>query len=179
MSDLAEALRRTAERVAEYRRTVGDRPVARPVERRELEAALGGPLPDEGADPAAVIEELVAAVEPGLVATAGPRYFGFVVGGSLDAATEADMLATGWDQMAFNPVSSPAAAAAETVVAGWIRDLLGLPDDASFGITSGAQGANTVALAALPFFFLLVAAVAIITVFPQIVMVLPQMAFPD
>jgi glutamate/tyrosine decarboxylase-like PLP-dependent enzyme len=148
VSDLADALRRTAERVAEYRRTAGDRPVARPVERRELEAALGGPLPDEGADPAAVIEELVAAVEPGLVATAGPRYFGFVVGGSLDAATEADMLATGWDQMAFNPVSSPAAAAAETVVAGWIGNLLGLPDDASFGITTGAQGANTVALAA-------------------------------
>ncbi len=148
MSDLADALRRTAERVAEYRRTVGDRPVARPVEPRELEAALGGPLPDEGADPEAVIEQLVAAVEPGLVATAGPRYFGFVVGGSLDAATEADMLATGWDQMAFNPVSSPAAAAAEAVVAGWIRDLLGLPGEASFGITSGAQGANTVALAA-------------------------------
>ena len=117
VSELADGLRRTAERVAEYRRTVGDRPVARPVEPAALEAALGGPLPDEGADPEAVIEQLVAAVEPGLVATAGPRYFGFVVGGSLDAATEADMLATGWDQMAFNPVSSPAAAAAEAVVA--------------------------------------------------------------
>jgi glutamate/tyrosine decarboxylase-like PLP-dependent enzyme len=71
-----------------------------------------------------------------------------VVGGSLDAATQADMLATGWDQMAFNPLSSPAAAAAEAVVADWIRDLLALPADASFGITTGAQSANTVALAA-------------------------------
>jgi glutamate/tyrosine decarboxylase-like PLP-dependent enzyme len=148
MSDQADGLRRAAERVAEYRRTLADRPVARPIELAALEAALGGPLPDQGADPDAVIEQLVAAVEPGLIATAGPRYFGFVVGGSLDAATQADILASGWDQMAFNAVSSPAAAAAESVAADWIRDLLGLPGDASFGITTGAQGANTVALAA-------------------------------
>ena len=148
MSDQADGLRRTAERIADFRRTVADRPVAPAVDPAALRAALGGPLPDEGADPAAVIDELVAVVEPALIATAGPRYFGFVVGGSLDAATQADMLATGWDQMAFNAVSSPAAAAAEDVVADWIRDLLGLPADASFGITTGAQGANTVALAA-------------------------------
>ena len=95
-----------------------------------------------------MIDRLVEVVEPALVATAGPRYFGFVVGGSLDAATHADLLATGWDQMAFNAVSSPAAAAAEDVVAGWVRGLLGLPAGASFGITTGAQAANTVALAA-------------------------------
>jgi glutamate/tyrosine decarboxylase-like PLP-dependent enzyme len=146
--DSHDGLACTVERIAEYRRTVGDRPVSRPVDLAELESALGGPLPEDGTDPDAVIGELVEAVDPGLVATAGPRYFGFVVGGSLDSATQADLLATGWDQMAFNAVSSPAAAAAETVVAGWIKDLLGLPADASFGITTGAQGANTVALAA-------------------------------
>ena len=148
VSDQADGLRRAAERAADFRRTLGERPVAPPVDVDELRAKLGGPLPDEGADPRTVVDELVAAAEPALVATAGPRYFGFVVGGALDSATEADILATGWDQMAFNAVSSPAAAAAEEVVADWIRDLLGLPADASFGITTGAQGANTVALAA-------------------------------
>jgi len=44
--------------------------------------------------------------------------------------------------------------------------------------TMSGKDSNTVAKAALPFFFLLVLAVAIITVFPAIVMVLPQMAFP-
>jgi tripartite ATP-independent transporter DctM subunit len=44
--------------------------------------------------------------------------------------------------------------------------------------TMSGRDSNTVARAALPFFFLLVAAVAIITVFPDIVMVLPRMAFP-
>jgi glutamate/tyrosine decarboxylase-like PLP-dependent enzyme len=148
VSRSGDGLVRAAERAAEYRRTLSDRPVAPSVALSDLEAALGGRLPEEGADPDAVIEQLVAAVEPGLVATAGPRYFGFVVGGSLDAASQAEVLAAGWDQMAFNAVSSPAAAAAEAVVAGWVRDLLGLPADVSFGITTGAQGANTVALAA-------------------------------
>ena len=148
MPDLPDALRRTAERVADYRRTVGERPVAPPVDSAALRAALGGPLPDEGAAPEAVIDELVAAVEPALVASAGPRYFGFVVGGALDAATCADILTTGWDQLAFNAISSPAAAAAEEVAGGWLKELLGLPPEASFGIVTGAQGANTVALAA-------------------------------
>jgi tripartite ATP-independent transporter DctM subunit len=45
--------------------------------------------------------------------------------------------------------------------------------------TMSGKDSNTVARAALPFFFLLVLAVAIITVFPDIVMVLPRMAFPE
>jgi tripartite ATP-independent transporter DctM subunit len=45
--------------------------------------------------------------------------------------------------------------------------------------TMSGKDSNTVARASLPFFFLLVAAVAIITVFPDIVMVLPRMAFAD
>ncbi len=44
--------------------------------------------------------------------------------------------------------------------------------------TMSGKDSNFVARAALPFFFLLVLAVAIITVFPDIVMVLPRMAFP-
>ncbi|MGH2554872.1 MAG: pyridoxal phosphate-dependent decarboxylase family protein [Actinomycetota bacterium] len=95
-----------------------------------------------------MIDQLVTAVEPGLVATAGPRYFGFVVGGTLDAATCADLLATGWDQVAFNATTSPAAAAVEDVVGDWLKQLFGLPTQASFGLVTGAQGANTVALAA-------------------------------
>jgi glutamate/tyrosine decarboxylase-like PLP-dependent enzyme len=146
--DRADGFRRTAERIAQYRRTLDERPVAPPVDLDELTAGLGGPLPDEGEDAGEVIDRLAAAAEPGLVATAGPRYFGFVVGGALEAAAHADLLASGWDQMAFNAVSSPAAAAAEAVVGDWLRDLLDLPGDASFGITTGAQGANTVALAA-------------------------------
>ncbi|MDQ1370608.1 MAG: hypothetical protein QOF20_2961, partial [Acidimicrobiaceae bacterium] len=107
-----------------------------------------GPLPDHPTPARAVVDQLADIVEPGLVATTGPRYFGFVVGGALDAATAADVLTTGWDQPAFNAVTSPAAALVEDVTGGWLKDLLGLPAAASFGFVTGGQAANTVALAA-------------------------------
>ena len=148
MSELSELLRLTATRVADYRKSAGDRPVAPPVDYAQLRAALGGSLPAEGADPHAVIEQLATAAEPALVTTVGPRYFGLVVGGALDAATCADLLTTGWDQIAFNPTASPVAAAVEEVVGEWLKQAFGLPADSSFGLVTGAQGANTVGLAA-------------------------------
>ncbi len=148
VSDLRDLLRRTVEHVADYREGAGDRPVVPSVDPARLRAALGGPLPAEGTDAHEVIEQLVAAVEPALMTTAGPRYFGFVIGGALDAATCADVLTIGWDQVAFNPTTSPAAAAVEDVVGDWLKEAFGLPAHASFGLVTGAQGANTVALAA-------------------------------
>src|SRR5699024_3230195 len=84
----------------------------------------------------------------GIVASAGPRFFGFVNGGALPAASAADMLTTGWDHPAFNAVLSPASAAVERVAGSWVKDLLGIPDHATVGFTTGAQAANTVGLAA-------------------------------
>ena len=148
MPDLRDGLRRTAERVADYRTSVGERPVGPRVDADGLRARLGGPLPVEGADPEAVVEQLAAAVEPALTATAGPRYFGFVIGGALDSATCADMLTTGWDQVSFNAATSPSAAIVEEVVGDWLKSALGLPAGASFGVVTGGQAANTVGLAA-------------------------------
>ncbi|HTF89417.1 MAG TPA: aminotransferase class V-fold PLP-dependent enzyme [Planctomycetota bacterium] len=141
-------LQETATRILKYRNSTAERPVAPVVEFDKLLAAFGGPLPTRGSTPEQVIEQLVAAAEPGLVATTGPRYFGFVVGGALESATCADMLAIGWDQPAFNAVTSPAAAAVEQVVGEWLKQLLRIPAGASFGLVTGGQGANTVALAA-------------------------------
>lgn len=149
MTDLRALLRDTADRIADHREAAGDRPVVPEVSLDELRGALGGDsVPRTGIPPADVVAQLVAAAEPGVVATTGPRYFGFVIGGALDAATCADLLAVGWDQPAFNPVTSPAAAAAEDVAGAWLRQLLGLPASASFGFVTGGQGANNVALAA-------------------------------
>jgi glutamate/tyrosine decarboxylase-like PLP-dependent enzyme len=105
-------------------------------------------LPLEGMSPDLVIRELADAVEPGLVAASGPRYFGFVIGGAMPASIGADWLAAAWDQNAVLHVASPAAAAVEQVAGEWLLDLLGLPLDASFGLTGGAGLANAVALAA-------------------------------
>jgi glutamate/tyrosine decarboxylase-like PLP-dependent enzyme len=113
-----------------------------------LRAALGGPLPDGPQDPRGVLDDLVVAAEPGLMASQSPRFFGFVMGGALPAALAADWLASAWDQNACLYIASPAAAIAEEVVGEWLAELLGLPVDASFAITTGCQMAHATCLAA-------------------------------
>ncbi|MFC0097301.1 pyridoxal phosphate-dependent decarboxylase family protein [Micromonospora marina] len=148
MDDLRHLFRRAADHAADYRLSLPDRPVGVPVDQAALTRAFAGPLPDAPTPPEQVLAELVAAAEPGLVASAGPRYFGFVIGGALPAATAADMLAAGWDQNAFNAVASPASVAAETVAGTWLKELLGIPATASVGFVTGGQAANTAGLAA-------------------------------
>ena len=114
----------------------------------ELRERLGGPLPEAGKDPVATIDALAAGASGGMVRSAGPRYFGFVVGGGLPAAVGADWLASVWDQNAAMYVMGPAAAVAEEVAARWAAELLGLPAEASAGFTTGATMASFTALAA-------------------------------
>jgi glutamate/tyrosine decarboxylase-like PLP-dependent enzyme len=95
-----------------------------------------------------VLERLAAAAAPGLVASPGPRFFGFVVGGALPVAIAADWMTSAWDQNAGLEVLAPAAAVVEEVCERWIVELLGLPAGASAGFVTGGQGANTTCLAA-------------------------------
>jgi glutamate/tyrosine decarboxylase-like PLP-dependent enzyme len=128
--------------------TLDERPVAARVDAAGLREALGGSLPERGEDPTAVVDALVAGADPGLVASAGPRHFGFVIGGALPASLAADWLVSAWDQCAAFHSLSPAAAAIEEITAAWTLDLLGLPASASVGFVTGGQGANTTCLAA-------------------------------
>lgn len=148
MDDLNALVTLAARHAADYRAGLAVSRVAPSADVATVSAALGGRLPEQSCEPVAVLEQLVAAAEPGLMASAGPRFFGFVIGGSLPAATAADLLATGWDQCAFNAVLSPAAAAAEEVAGSWLKELFGIPAGASVGFVTGAQEANTVGLAA-------------------------------
>ena len=148
VSDVHDLFRHTAEYAAQFHDTLDDRPVGPQAGYDELVEALGGPLPDEGGEDVDVVSELIAAAEPGLVGSQTGRYFGFVFGSAMPAAVAADWVASAWDQNAFSVVTSPAAAAAEQVAAGWLAELLGLPDGVSSGFVTGAQGANTTALAA-------------------------------
>ena len=80
------ALRRAAELGIEFEQGLSERHVGAVTDAATLAAALGGQLPEDGEDPVAVVEEMARVLDPGLVASAGPRYFGFVIGGQLPAA---------------------------------------------------------------------------------------------
>jgi glutamate/tyrosine decarboxylase-like PLP-dependent enzyme len=141
-------LRRTAELALTYLDSLEERPVAARVGRDALMADLGGPLAEDGVDAMRVIEDLARGAEPGLIGSAGPRYFGFVIGGSTPAALAADWLTSAWDQNAGLFACGPAASVAEEVAGSWLIDLFGLPAGTSFGLTTGCQMAHFTCLAA-------------------------------
>jgi glutamate/tyrosine decarboxylase-like PLP-dependent enzyme len=147
MPDRDELLNRTAEIAADFLDRLPTRPVARPVDLEKLRAAFGGPMPDESSEPIDVVEGLARAAEPGIIGTAGPRYFGFVIGGSVPAALAADWLTSTWDQNTGLYALSPAAAVAEEVASAWLLDVFGLPKGSSVGFTTGATMASFTALA--------------------------------
>lgn len=148
MRDRTAGLSAAAQHARDFLDTLDERPVAARVDAAGVRQALGGPLPEHGAEPQVVIDALASGAEPGLVATAGPRHFGFVIGGALPAALAADWLVSAWDQNAAFHALSPAAAAIEEISSAWLVDVLELPADASVGFVIGGQGANTTCLAA-------------------------------
>jgi glutamate/tyrosine decarboxylase-like PLP-dependent enzyme len=108
---------------------------------------LGGPLPETQSDAAEVIALLDQIGSPATVASAGGRYYGFVVGGTLPAALAANWLASTWDQNAGTAVLSPVSAALEAISQDWLLDLLALPAEAGVGFVTGATMANLSGLA--------------------------------
>jgi glutamate/tyrosine decarboxylase-like PLP-dependent enzyme len=146
--DYARVLVVAGERAGRYLDGVADRPVREDADVAELRAALDRDLPEVGEDPAKVVDELAEAAEPGLIALGNPRYFGFVIGGTLPAALGAEWLTTAWDQIASLYVCGPSASVAEEVSGRWVLELLGLPTDAGFGLTTGGTMANFSGIAA-------------------------------
>jgi glutamate/tyrosine decarboxylase-like PLP-dependent enzyme len=146
--DRRRLLDRTNELANDFLDRLPTRPVGRPTDLEKLRAALGGPLPEEPQDALDVVDGLARAAEPGLIGSAGPRYFGFVIGGGVPAALAADWLTSAWDQNAGLYAISPAAAVAEEVAAAWLLELFGLPEGSSVGFVTGATMATFTALAA-------------------------------
>jgi glutamate/tyrosine decarboxylase-like PLP-dependent enzyme len=145
MRDLLSA---AAEHAADYIESLPERPVGARLDPSEAREAIDGELPAHPLEAREVLDELVAAADPGITAMGSPRYFGFVIGGALPAAIAADWMASAWDQNAGLASPTPAVAAIEEVTGAWLIDLLGLPPGCSFALVTGAQMANATALAA-------------------------------
>ena len=148
MHERTRGLNAAAAHAERFLLALDERPVEARANASRIRETLGAALAERGEDPEAVIEALAVGADDGIVASAGPRHFGFVIGGALPAALAADWLVSAWDQCAAFHSLSPAAAAIEEIVGGWILDLLGLPAGAGVGFVTGGQAANTTGLAA-------------------------------
>lgn len=113
----------------------------------ELRQRLHKELSDDGIEPARIIDELVKDVNGGLIGSAGGRFFGWVIGGSLPAALAADWLTSAWDQNSVLYVTSPAQSVIEEVCGEWLKDILKIPKTASFALVTGCQLAHVTCLA--------------------------------
>ncbi|MGD0683117.1 MAG: pyridoxal-dependent decarboxylase [Terracidiphilus sp.] len=122
--------------------------VAATVDLHTLRTRLAKELPQQGLPPQQVIDDLIADVEGGILGSAGGRFFGWVIGGSLPAALAADWLTATWDQNAALYSCGPAAAVVEEVAGGWLKQILRLPMSASFALVSGCKMAHVTCLAA-------------------------------
>ena len=148
LSPVRVSLHRVADQAADFLETLCSRKCCVTETPADLFRTLDRPLPEAGSPADEVICELVHDVERGLVASAGPRYFGFVMSSSTRGSLMADWLTSTWDQNAQVYATSPAAAAAEVIVARWLLELFGLPAGSSVGFVTGGQMANFTALAA-------------------------------
>jgi glutamate/tyrosine decarboxylase-like PLP-dependent enzyme len=144
----ADAIEQTSALALAYLNGLPERPLGRPSLPATMTVALDEPLPEEPAAGAAVVADWLRRADPGIVASAGPRYFGYVVGGVTPAALAGDWLATAIDQCGGLWATSPAAAQTELVVLRWLKELFDLPRQWAGTLTSGATIGNLIGLAA-------------------------------
>ncbi len=148
MSDYTKIMRDAAERGIRYRESLARRRVGPLPEAKAATAGFDEALSEEGRDDAETLAMLDELGTPASVAMAGPRFFGFVIGGSMPVTVAANWLATAWDQNSVMNEVTPAVAALENVSRRWLCELLGLPRDSAASFVTGATVANFTALAA-------------------------------
>jgi glutamate/tyrosine decarboxylase-like PLP-dependent enzyme len=147
-TDTAALLRDAAQRAARYLSSLNDRAVAPSAAAVAGLARLEAPFPRGPEDPATIIADLDEIVGPATMATAGARFFGFVIGGALPVTLAANTLATAWDQNSARSDVTPGTARVEAIALRWILEALALPAGTAGGFVTGATVANFTALAA-------------------------------
>jgi glutamate/tyrosine decarboxylase-like PLP-dependent enzyme len=141
-------LKRAAEIAADYLDSLDERRVAAEPDPEAIRNRLARPLTDDGVPPLDVIEELAEDTRDGLLNSANGRFYGWVIGGGVPVSVAADWLTSVWNQNAATYACSPSAAIIEEIVGAWLKDILGLPAQASYAFVTGCQMAHVTALAA-------------------------------
>lgn len=144
MNEIIDAFSKAAKR---YFKNIDLRKVFPSKLDRERMKSLDVPLQEHSLNPLDVLHELDLYGSPATVASAGSRYFGFVIGGAMPAALGVNLLAGVWDQNAGIEAASPIASFIESICRKWLIDVLNLPSETEAGFVSGATMANFTCLA--------------------------------
>jgi len=131
-----------------YRRTLAEDQWPPSVDYHTMLERFAEAMPEQGTAADEVIEAMATKAMPGLMPMAGPRFFGWVIGGSHLAGVAADWLVSAWGQNTGYHTPTPATAAIEAVAARWLLEVLDLPPGSSIGFSTGATVANASGLAA-------------------------------
>jgi glutamate/tyrosine decarboxylase-like PLP-dependent enzyme len=146
--DMRELLECSAERAIAYLEGLDTRKVAPAPQAIAALVALDEPFPEGPTDPADVLQRLDEYGSPATMAMAGPRFFGFVIGGSLPVALAANWLAGAWDQNSAFYRVTPSTAVMEQVALRWLLEIFGLPSTCAGAFVTGTTVAHITALAA-------------------------------
>jgi glutamate/tyrosine decarboxylase-like PLP-dependent enzyme len=141
-------LKKTVDHSLGFLESLDTAPVSASASYDDLYTRLNHPLTDDGADAETVLDDLVTDSRGGVLGSAGGRFFGWVIGGSMPAALAADWMTSTWDQNAAIYAGGPAVAVMEEIAGIWVKELLGLPSEASIGFVTGSQMAHVTSLAA-------------------------------
>ncbi|HTP13878.1 MAG TPA: aminotransferase class V-fold PLP-dependent enzyme [Bacteroidota bacterium] len=145
---MRQLLEDSAQRAIRYLEGLPTRRVSPSQQAVDHLGVLDGPLSAKGASNDEVLAQLDDICSPASMAMAGPRFFGFVIGGSLPVTVAAQWLAAAWDQNAGLYNVTPAVAKLEQIVLKWMLDLLHLPPGSGGAFVTGATMANFCSLAA-------------------------------
>ena len=143
-----QLLEEASRRAIAYLDSLKNRPVRPDPDAVARLSELDLPVPEKPAAPGEVLAQLDQFVSPATMAMAGPRFFGFVIGGSLPVTVAANWLAAAWDQNTGYASATPGVARLEEIARRWLLELLDLPRECAVGFVTGATVANFTALAA-------------------------------
>jgi aromatic-L-amino-acid decarboxylase len=146
--ELRAHLHRMADWVADYRAGIEGRRIVPDVVPGDITARTSATMPREGIPVAAILDDLDTVVMPGIVHWGHPGFLGYFGSTSNGPALLGEIAAAALNVSAMTWKTSPAATEIETVVLGWVREMIGLPSEFTGIVYDTASVALLHALAA-------------------------------
>lgn len=131
---------------ADYRATIGERPVRPRVQPGSILAQLAESPPDQAEAMEAIFDDFERVIVPGMTHWQHPRFFAYFPANAAPVSVVAEYLVSAMAAQCMLWQTSPAATELETRVVDWLRQALGLPASFSGSIQDSASSATLAAV---------------------------------